>query len=151
MIPQRQCYALGRGRSPNREGSQRGLCTTGRLHGHPGSPSVRRWARSGACIRPARAWGGDAVRRTYIPTLLRMAQEMRPYLASHLAAMIGKAHLGAEEAQVLKNLSKDLQDLERLIGRPLFPELYEVKPRRPRLLRPDQRPEHYRGTLFKRQ
>jgi 5-methylcytosine-specific restriction endonuclease McrA len=80
-----------------------------------------------------------------------MAQEMRPYLTSHLADMIGKAHLGAEEAQVLKNLLKDLQDLERLIGRPLFPGLYEDKPRRPRLLRPDQRPEHYRGTLFKRQ
>jgi hypothetical protein len=80
------------------------------------------------------------MRRTYIPTLLRMAGEVRVYLGTHLGQMSHAAQLTDEQRQVLLALHKALQDLDRHIGVPLFPEVYADKPRSRPSLPWDQRP-----------
>jgi 5-methylcytosine-specific restriction endonuclease McrA len=113
------------------------------LHVSTDTPALHPSA-NGQGMRPAS-------RRTYIRKLLRMAEEMRPYLRQYQGHMVAAAGLTREQAQVLQALSNALDDLHSHIGRPLFPEVYEVKPRRRLLLHPDQSPDHYRGTLHKQQ
>ena len=81
------------------------------------------------------------MRRTYIPTLLRMAEEMRLYLFKHQWAMSEAAQLNPEQRAILSTLHKALQDLDMKIGLPLFPECYQSKSR-PRPFDPQD--EHVR-------
>src|SRR5919204_5125837 len=68
-------------------------------------------------------------KRTYIPKLLRMAEEMRLYLGTNQRNMSDAAQLNPEQREILNTLHKALQDLDMKIGLPLFPEYYRPKSR----------------------
>jgi 5-methylcytosine-specific restriction endonuclease McrA len=69
------------------------------------------------------------MKRTYIPKLLRMAEEMRLYLGKNQRAMSDAAQLNPEQREILNTLYKALQDVDMKIGLPLFPEYYQPKSR----------------------
>jgi hypothetical protein len=69
------------------------------------------------------------MKKTYIPTLLRMAEPMRLYLIDHKDAMVRNAQLDDEQRKVLNTLYQALNDLGPKIGLPLFPEFYRGKSR----------------------
>ena len=69
------------------------------------------------------------MRRTYIPKLLRMAEEMRLYLGKNQRSMSEAANLNSEQREILSTLYKALNDLVTKIGIPLFPEQYQPKSR----------------------
>jgi 5-methylcytosine-specific restriction endonuclease McrA len=89
------------------------------------------------------------MRRTYIPKLLRMAQEVEQYLARYRGDMALAAQLNPEQVQVLSALLTALRELDQKIGRPLFPEVYERKSRARPSLPWDQRPSF--RELYQRQ
>ena len=86
------------------------------------------------------------MRRTYIPTLLRMAEEMRLYLGKNQRNMSEAAQLNPEQREILSTLHKALQDLDMKIGVPLFPECYQSKSR-PRPFDPQDEPPRRAGPL----
>src|SRR5436305_1143391 len=89
------------------------------------------------------------MRRTYIPKLLRMAEEMRLYLGKNMRNMGDVAQLNPEQREILSTLYKALNDLDMKIGIPLFPEHYQSKSRARPPVPWDQRPSF--RELYQRQ
>jgi hypothetical protein len=89
------------------------------------------------------------MKRTYIPKLLRMAEEMQLYLGKNQRYMSDAAQLNPEQREILATLYKALNDLHMKIGLPLFPGYYQPK-LRPRPFDPQDESPDVQG-LWERQ